>query len=362
MGEQYAAADDPLFAEALSFLDQSSREQAQRRREEEEQRNRELMQARALASAKRRQSIVLALLLVGVGAIAFLFYRDVRKNQQITQATAEYQRLSTESQSAQARLRDLEAQEARLKEQIAAAATPEEKARLEQLTRDIEAAKVQAKGSQDELSKLKKDRELSDSDRGRLLNQVDSLQKQLTQVTAERDKLQTQKPDAADGSRRSRAVAEAASGRAQSLGRSDRGNHETEGRTLRGAQERPDTVIRWLIRRLERDGAGLDPRVHRGCARLRPGQLQGIGAIHAGCHWDAVGREAAPEGSADGRHPVRSVRAAVLSRCCALRHEERLRIGAGRAQAGRKRTGASRHSCEAAGSAQAVRRRAVIEM
>jgi len=192
--EQYRRADDPQFSEVLSFLDQSGREQAARRREEEEQRNRELVQARALASAKRRQSIVLAMLLVGVGAIAFLFYRDVRKNQQITQATAEYQRLSTESQAAQAKLRDLESQEAKLKDQIAAAATPEEKARLEQLTRDIEAAKGQAKGSQDELAKLKKDRELSDSDRGRLLSQVEGLQKQLTQVTAERDKLQTQKP------------------------------------------------------------------------------------------------------------------------------------------------------------------------
>ncbi len=154
--EQYRRPDDPLFSEVLSFLEQSDREQAERRREEEEQRNRELRQAQALASAKRRQSIVLALLLVGVGAIAVMFYRDVLKNQQITQATAEYQRLSTESQAAQARLKDLEAQEASLKTQIAAAATPEEKARLEQLTRDIEAAKGQAKGSQDELSKLKK--------------------------------------------------------------------------------------------------------------------------------------------------------------------------------------------------------------
>ena len=74
-----------------------------------------MRQAQALASAKRRQSIVLALLLVGVGAIAVMFYREVLKNQQMTQATAEYQRLSTESQAAQARLKDLEAQEASLK-------------------------------------------------------------------------------------------------------------------------------------------------------------------------------------------------------------------------------------------------------
>lgn len=192
--EQYRRADDPQFSEVLSFLDESGREQAARRREEEEQRNRELTQARALASAKRRQTIVLALLLAGVAALAVMFYRDVLKNQQIAQATAEYQRLSTESQTAQARLRDLEAQEASLKNQIAAAATPEEKARLEQLTKEIEAAKGQAKGSQDELAKLKKDSELSDSDRGRLLKQVETLQQQLNQVTSERDKLQKASP------------------------------------------------------------------------------------------------------------------------------------------------------------------------
>ncbi len=192
--EQYRGAGDPLFSEVLSFLEQSGREQAERLREEEEQRNRELRQAQALASAKRRQSFVLALLLVGVGAIAVMFYRDVLKNQQITQATAEYQRLSTESQSAQSRLKELEAEQAKLKSDASTAtATPEEQARLQALTREIEAAKGQAKGSQDELAKLKKDRELSDSDRGRLLKQVDTLTQQLTQVTSERDSLKTPK-------------------------------------------------------------------------------------------------------------------------------------------------------------------------
>jgi hypothetical protein len=192
--DQYRRPNDPQFSEVVSFLDESGREQAKRQREDEEQRNRELRQAQALAKAKRRQAVVLALLLVGVGAIAFLFYRDVRKNQQITQATAEYQRLSTESQAAQARLRDLEAQEASLKTQIATAATPEEKARLEQLTREIEAAKGQAKGSQDELAKIRRDSELNASDRGRLLKQVETLQQQLTQITSERDTLRTTKP------------------------------------------------------------------------------------------------------------------------------------------------------------------------
>ena len=228
----------------VSFLDKSGREQAERRRLEEEQRNRELRQAQALASAKRRQSIVLALLLVGVGAIAVLFYRDVLKNQQITQATAEYQRLSTDSQAAQARLKDLEAQEASLKTQVAAAATPEEKARLEQLTREIEAAKGQAKGSQDELAKLKKDRELSDSDRGRLLKQVETLQQQLTQVTfGARRASNAETANPVDNVRRSSsAAAEAASGGAQSLGRGDRGDCQAETGPRRGYAQRDATV------------------------------------------------------------------------------------------------------------------------
>ena len=64
-----------LFQRCCRFSKQSDHEQAERRREEEEQRNRELRQAQALASAKRRQSIVLALLLISVDAIAVMFYR-----------------------------------------------------------------------------------------------------------------------------------------------------------------------------------------------------------------------------------------------------------------------------------------------
>jgi hypothetical protein len=191
--DQYRRPNDPQFSEVVSFLDESGREQSKRQREDEEQRNRELRQAQALAKAKRRQAVVLALLLVGVGAVAFLFYRDFEKNRQLASATADYQRLSAESTSAAARLLELEAEQAKLKVDTAAA-TPQEQARLLALTREIETAKGQAQGSLDELAKLRKDRELSDSDRGRLLRQVETLQQQLTQVTTERDTLRTAKP------------------------------------------------------------------------------------------------------------------------------------------------------------------------
>jgi hypothetical protein len=147
------------------------------------------MQAQALARAKRRQTVVLALLLIGVGAIAVMFYRDVLRNRQLEQATAEYQRLSEESLGAQSRLQELEAEQAKLKSE-AAAATPQEQARLQQLTREIDAARGQAKGSLDELARLRRDRELNESDRGKLLKQVEALQQQLAQTTSERDRLQ----------------------------------------------------------------------------------------------------------------------------------------------------------------------------
>ena len=188
--EQYRRKDDPRFPDVVGFLEQSIHEQAERRRLEEEQKNRELAQAEALARVKRqRRAIALSFLFVGVVAIALVLYRDVLKNQQLTQATAEYQRQLAENLSAQTRLRELEAEQAKLKSD-STGATPQEQARLLELTKEIEAAKGQAKGSQDELAKLKKDRELSDSDRGRLLKQVETLQQQLTQAIYERDRLQ----------------------------------------------------------------------------------------------------------------------------------------------------------------------------
>jgi hypothetical protein len=180
--DQYRRQDDPQFDEVLSFLDASARQQEEERRKDEEQRNRELRQAQALARANRRQSIALALLLVGVGIIAFVLYRSVLKDRQLEQATSDYQRASEESQQQLARVNALEAEQTALTRTPAASASPEEKARLDQLTKEIELARAQAKGSQDELTKLRKDRLLSASDRGGLLKQIDALRQQISEL------------------------------------------------------------------------------------------------------------------------------------------------------------------------------------
>ena len=246
-----------------------------------------------------------------------------RKNQLITQATAEYQRLSTESQAAQARLKDLESQEASLKNQIAAAATPEEKARLEQLTRDIEAAKGQAKGSQDELSKLKRDRELSDSDRGRLLKQVETLQAQLTLTGAERDRLQ---------------AAQKASPPA--AGQDDRALLQKQLQDERNRSAEATAEITKLKQELSaaRNAAtttspGGSSATAQDVTRAFTDGVRAydLGNFKASAQYmqDAIrmqsGVKQLAEGSANGRHSVRPVRAAVLSRRGPFRHEERLR-------------------------------------
>jgi peptidoglycan hydrolase CwlO-like protein len=171
--DQYRRADDPPFAEVVTFLKKSGR-----------------------AQSNRRNGLrAVAVLFLAVLSTSLYYYRQrALADDELARAAAAYQRQLDENQSAQSRLRELEAEQAKLKSQATSAATPQEQARLAELQRQIDAAKGQAKGSQDELAKLKKDSELSDSDRGRLLKQVESLQAQLTQVTSERDKLQTQKP------------------------------------------------------------------------------------------------------------------------------------------------------------------------
>jgi len=189
---QYRRADDPPFEEVLAFVNESERKQAERRRLEEEQRDRELRQAQALATAKRRQAAVLALLLVGVVAAALLLLRIVAKDRELADAAATVQRLSSESQSAASRLRALEAEQTALKSATPSVATPADQARLQQLTKEIESAKAQAQGSQEELAKLKKNQDLNASDRGKLLQQIDTLTQRLSQTTADRDRLQNQ--------------------------------------------------------------------------------------------------------------------------------------------------------------------------
>src|SRR5262249_12819423 len=88
---------------------------------------------------------------------------------------------------------DLEAEQVRLQKGAATSnATPEDQQRLQQLTQQIESARADAQSTQAEVNRLRKDKELNTSDRGRLLQQIDGLQQRLSQTTTERDQLQTQ--------------------------------------------------------------------------------------------------------------------------------------------------------------------------
>ena len=191
---QYRGADDPLFAEALSFLDESTNQQAQRQREEEEQRDRELRQAKALARAKRRESVVLTLVAVGAIVVAFLMYRSaqVARNAQAdaetAQADATNSRAAAEKLAGELnQLNALLEQERKLATQGTASAA--DRARLQQ---EIEAARAQAQGAQQELTKLRQTEQAGKSETGGLQQRVDTLQQQLSAAAAERDKLQAQ--------------------------------------------------------------------------------------------------------------------------------------------------------------------------
>jgi hypothetical protein len=188
---QYRHAGDPPFADVLKFLDDSAREQDQRLRESQEQRDRELRHLQALARTKRRLSVVLALLLAAAAAVAVVLYRSNLKDRQVAELTTDYQRLSQLNSEQTSRLDALQAEQATLT-RSAATATPAERARLQELTKEIESARTQAAGSQNELTKLRKDQELAASDRGGLINQIETLKRQREEAIAERDKLQAQ--------------------------------------------------------------------------------------------------------------------------------------------------------------------------
>jgi len=191
---QYRGADDPLFAEALSFLDESVRQQTQRQREEDEQRDRELRQAQALARAKRRESVVLTLVAVGAIVVAFLMYRSaqVARNAQADAETAQAD--ATNSRAAAEKLAgELNQLNALLEQErklaTSANASAADRARLQQ---EIETARAQAQGSQQELVKFRQAEQAGKSEGGGLAQRVDTLQQQLSAAAAERDKLQAQ--------------------------------------------------------------------------------------------------------------------------------------------------------------------------
>jgi hypothetical protein len=201
---QYRRADDPTYDEVLSFLQESARQQRARRQEEEERRDRELKQAQALASAKRRQSMILGLLLVGVAVIAIILFRLAVVQRQLAVAATNEQEasrkyasdLSTATKTFEGRVSQLngllEQQAAALRAASTSKATSEDRARVEQLTKDIAAAQQQAQRSQEELAKLRSVQPSGGTDRSQAAAQIDSLQKQLALATSERDRLQTQ--------------------------------------------------------------------------------------------------------------------------------------------------------------------------
>jgi hypothetical protein len=166
---QYRKTGDPEYAEVLTFLGAS------------------VCAAAAAVRAKRVRLVLGALGVVLAVATAVVGYRLI----QAQQRAAEFEARSAEAAAAQ---NDANARLARLEAQFAEAArastgsgadAASQKARLDALTAEITAARAQAKGSQDELFKLKKAQELQQLDRGGLLKQIDAL-------TQERDRLRQQ--------------------------------------------------------------------------------------------------------------------------------------------------------------------------
>jgi hypothetical protein len=193
---QYRQESDPPFPEVMSFLAASHAREQERLHAEQELRDRELQQTRALAAAKRRQTVILALLLAGVAGAGLLAYRLVLKDRELARTSASIVNLSQQRDTANSRVGQLEQEKTDLEKRTSSSsATTADTAQLERLNAQIQAAKAEANARQDEIAKLRKDQELGSSDRGALLSRIDALQGQLTQASADRDKLKSQSDD-----------------------------------------------------------------------------------------------------------------------------------------------------------------------
>jgi len=179
---QYRRDQDPEFAETLRFLDESAATQADRIRREQESRDRELEQARALARARRTQYAVAMglLLVVGVAAVILFFnYRELNaRTEEARRATEQYSKVLADNEATRSRLA---AQEAEL-EKLKQSGNPADRQRLAELQREVEATRLQAKGSEDELTKIRAGQKQTDSDRSGLLTRIDALQKERDQL------------------------------------------------------------------------------------------------------------------------------------------------------------------------------------
>jgi energy-coupling factor transporter ATP-binding protein EcfA2 len=184
---QYRREGDPAFSEVTGFLDESTRQQTERRREA-------ALQKEAATRARRRSIAVRAALFLGVVAVSILAYRLVIVAQREAATRQLYEELSQQGQKSQADVEALRAQLAAASKPTPASASPEDKARqaqqVEQLAQKLALAAAKSSESEAALAKLRKDQELSNSDRGGLLKRIETLQQQLTQSNTERDALQ----------------------------------------------------------------------------------------------------------------------------------------------------------------------------
>jgi conflict system STAND superfamily ATPase len=195
---QYARPGDAPFEEVERFLGASVEARDEERRREEEQRRKEVEDAQALARAHRRGSILLsALLATIVAAVAVFFWLNQRTEARVAVLTRQYldaQGAYDVAQQAASELRaryEQAASEVHSAELHAADPAEREKLRadLEELRRDYEQSRSKADGYQAQLRDLRKNQDLVSSDREALVGRVQLLQKQLTDVTADRDNL-----------------------------------------------------------------------------------------------------------------------------------------------------------------------------
>jgi hypothetical protein len=198
---QYRGADEPSFAEALSFLDESTKQQAQRQREEEEQRDRELRHAQALARERRRRVAGLAVVAVVLAVAAFvlsMMYRRAEADRRVaSEARAVAETAQADASNSRAAAEKLANQLGQLnalleEERKLATSANVSAADRERLQKEIELAKAQAQGSQAELTKARQAELAGRSEAGGLQQRVESLEQQLAAAAAERDRLQGQ--------------------------------------------------------------------------------------------------------------------------------------------------------------------------
>ena len=186
---QYRRETDPPFADATTFLDDSAAAQRARQEADEKLRTRDLVQARSLARSRFYISIGLAVLLVVVGAAAFLFYRLADSQRQVNLIEQENARLARaftdKSAEAEQTQKLLTSRQAELEKLQALPQSSGTDTKIEALKQEIAATQAQAKAREDELGKLRQNQALQASDRGALLKRIEDLQQ-------DRERLQAQ--------------------------------------------------------------------------------------------------------------------------------------------------------------------------